>query len=308
MTDAAFRGCALCPFACGCDRTGGIVGRCGQTAAVRVARAAPHFWEEPCISGTRGSGCVFFSGCGLRCCFCQNATVSHGGFGQTLSTDGLTDLFLSLAAGGVHNLNLVTATHFRPAVQQALADARARGLSLPVVWNTGGYETTETIDALASDVDIWLFDLKFYDPGLAAALCGAPDYFSVASAALLRALEHCGPPVFDDDGLLRRGLILRLLVLPGHRGDAVQILRWVADHLPRDGFLLSLMRQYTPPKDPLPRAGLNRPLTDYEYRRVADVALALGFENGFFQDRGCAEPGYTPPFDLTGLPDTEVPR
>ena len=286
--------CTLCPRACQTNRSQQPGAFCHQTNQIKIARAAPHHWEEPCISGTRGSGTVFFSGCPLGCTFCQNQQISHGGLGRAVSGEELAALFLDLQSQGVHNLNLVTATHFAPGVLAALALAQSGGLRLPVVWNTGGYETPTTIEMLAPKVDIWLFDVKFHSSELSQRLASAPDYFTVASRAAWLAQRAAGPPQMDESGLMRRGLILRVLVLPGHAADAMALLDWAAQSLPQGGFLLSLMRQYTP--QPGLEKPLNRPLATYEYRKVADHALALGLTQGYTQQAGSAGQGYVPHF------------
>ena len=288
-------GCDLCPRACGVNRRL-AVGRCGETREIRVARAALHHWEEPCLSGSRGSGTVFFSGCGLGCVFCQNHAISRGGVGQVVAESALPELFLGLQAQGAHNLNLVTGTHFWPGIVRALERAKEGGLRLPVVWNTGGYETAEAIEALARHVDIWLMDVKFYDSGLSAALAGAPDYFAVAGQAARLACRLAGPPLYADDGLLQKGFLLRLLVLPGQRQDAQNILYWAAQALPKGGFLLSLMSQYTPPGPPMPLKALERRVSSFEYRQVEAWAVQLGLENGYSQNRSAASAAYIPPF------------
>ncbi|MDL2214041.1 radical SAM protein [Clostridia bacterium OttesenSCG-928-O13] len=289
--------CRLCPRNCGVDRSR-TLGRCDQPWLPRVAYAGPHHWEEPCISGTAGSGTVFFAGCGLGCVFCQNHAISRGGGGVAHTVEELADCFLRLQGQGVHNLNLVTASHFRPAVLAALGLARQKGLALPVVWNTGGYESLDAVEQLANEADIWLFDVKFYSPEVAGQLCGAPDYFARASAAAQRACALAGPPVLDGEGLLRRGVVLRLLVLPGYHKDAMDIVSWAAGALPPGGFLLSLMRQYTPPAGvDLPKS-LGRRLSSYEYKAVLNHALALGVNAGYTQEKESATEDYVPPFIL----------
>lgn len=294
--------CTLCPRRCGVNRAT-QQGFCRSPNEIRVARAAAHAWEEPCISGSRGSGTVFFCGCTLGCVFCQNQSISHPGHaaGKALSEEQLAHIFLRLQRKGVHNLNLVTPSHFRPGIVRALHHAKAGGLTLPVVWNTSGYETPESIAALAAEIDVWLTDLKFFAPALSQSLAAAPDYFSVASEAILQMCTQTGPPVFDAEGLLQRGTIVRLLVLPGQREDAKALLHWMAQTLPQNGFLLSLMSQYTPPESlPLPPP-LHRKLSSFEYRDIANTALSLGLTQGYTQQRGSAQSQYTPAFDLTGL-------
>ncbi|MFV0414553.1 MAG: 4Fe-4S cluster-binding domain-containing protein [Oscillospiraceae bacterium] len=293
--------CTLCPRLCRADRNT-MPGLCGGGSQVKIARAAPHFWEEPCLSGTRGSGTVFFSGCSLGCSFCQNCAISRGGQGWPVTTKELAGVFLSLETQGVHNLNLVTATHYLPWVAKALTLARRQGLSLPVVWNTGGYETLETVAFLHPYANIYLTDLKFYAPALAARLAKAPNYFAVATAALQAMCEQTGTPRFNGEGILQRGTIVRILVLPGQRQDAKELLYWLARNLPKGAFLLSLMSQYTPPPgQPLP-APLNRRIASFEYNDVVNTAVDLGLTGGFMQQRSSAKEEYTPPFDGTGIP------
>ena len=236
--------CTLCPRRCGANRRT-ATGLCGGGGTLKAARAALHFWEEPCISGTRGSGTVFFSGCALRCCYCQNYRISAEGFGKELSTRELADVFLRLQSEGAHNLNLVTAGHWLPWVLEALALARP-ALHIPVVYNTGGYETPEALRALSGVVDIYLTDLKYRSTALSAEYSAAPDYFSVASAAAQQMCAQTGAPVFARDGLLSRGTIVRHLALPGCVKDSEAVLDWMASSLPRGGFLTSVMSQYTP--------------------------------------------------------------
>ena len=290
--------CAMCPRACGARRSA-APGRCHGGAAARICAAAPHFFEEPCISGTRGSGAVFFSGCPLGCVFCQNHAISRGVAGREADAGELAAVFLQLQAQGVHNLNLVTPTHYRAQILEALAAAKAQGLRVPVVWNTGGYETADAAGALAGAVDIYLTDVKYHSAALSQQLCGARDYFDHAMRFAQDACRAAGPPVFDGAGLLQRGVVVRVLALPGHTDDTVDILHALAEALPKGGFLLSLMRQYTPPENDghLPRE-LRRPLASYEYRRVCGAALDLGLENGYFQQKGSVGRAYVPDFDV----------
>ena len=297
-----YKDCKLCPRGCGIDRTQHI-GPCGGGSLPRLARAALHYWEEPCISGegkaAPGSGTVFFSGCTLRCCFCQNYEISAQNLGREVSEERLGEIFLQLQSQGAANLNLVTGTQYIPSILRALEITGDR-LRIPVVWNCGGYETVESIETLAGKVQIFMPDLKYYDCALSARLSRAPDYFDRASRAILRMIELAGPPVFDPRGLLRSGVILRHLVLPGHREDSLRLLDWIASALPRDGFLLSLMSQYTPYRK-LPYPELNRRLSSFEYNKVIDHALDLGLTRTYTQQRTAAKEEYTPPFDLTGV-------
>lgn len=288
-------GCTLCPRRCGAERTI-APGFCGGGARVRVARAAPHFWEEPCISGTRGSGAVFFSGCTLKCVFCQNTEISAGNFGRELTPRQLADVFLRLQEQGVHNLNLVTPTHYTDQILEALALAKP---VIPVVMNCGGYERAETLRRWEGYVDVYLPDLKYYDAALASRYSAAPDYFEVAAGAI-REMHRQQPALHWDGELLTKGLIIRHLVLPGASRDSLRLLDWLDTELPKHAFLLSLMRQFTPTENCAAYPELYRRLTTFEYRRAADKAADLGFQ-GYLQDKSSAKSEYTPAFDLTGI-------
>lgn len=267
---------------------------------MRAARAALHAWEEPCISGTRGSGTVFFSGCSLGCCYCQNYRISAENFGKPLSVPQLAAIFLRLQTQGAHNINLVTATHYAPWVTAALDKARAQGLRLPVVYNTGGYETEQTVRALAPYVDIWLTDMKYVSSALSGEYSAAPDYFAVAAPALRQMLAQAGPPVFGADGLLQRGVIVRHLALPGALHDSLAVLRFLAGLGPQN-FLFSAMSQYTPFYRAAQHKALSRRISTYEYRTVVNEAVRLGLTNGYMQEKSSAKEEYTPPFDLEGV-------
>ncbi len=292
-------GCTLCPRRCGADRTR-ETGRCGGGARAKVARAALHFWEEPPISGTRGSGAVFFSGCPLGCVYCQNREISQGGKGLPVDTAQLANIFLDLQRQGAHNLNLVTATHYAPQVIAALEMAGDR-LHIPVVCNTGGYETVETVRLLAPYVDIWLPDFKYYSSVLSGKYSGAPDYFPVACKAVKEMVRLAGPPVFDKQGLMKSGVCLRHLVLPGCRKDSLQIMDFVGDTFPRDALAVSLMRQFTPTEACSAFPELNRRLTTFEYESVEDRLRELNFRWCFVQEKGSAGKEYIPCFDYTGV-------
>lgn len=315
MNQRAYEACALCPRACGIDRISGARGFCGSGSLPKLARAALHMWEEPCISGKNGSGAVFFSGCTLRCCFCQNQKISTGHFGKEVSVARLAEIFLSLQEQGAHNLNLVTATQYIPSVIAAL-DLVKPQLHIPVVWNCGGYEREESIDALAPYVDIWLPDLKYMDAKLAGNYSAAPNYFSFASKAIKRMIAHAGAPVFfsEDNGaektleahieggsLLKKGVIIRHMVLPQQRADSIALLHWMKEELPAHSFLISLLSQYTPYQKHERYKELNRRVTSYEYQKVVDAALLLGLSEGYMQKRSSAKEEYTPPFKLQGI-------
>lgn len=299
-----FRNCRLCPRECGADRSV-KEGFCGCSDVIRAARAALHPWEEPCISGSRGSGAVFFSGCTLRCCFCQNHAISQEHTGKELSPRQLADIFLRLQQEGAHNINLVTATQYLPRILSALDLVRHR-LQIPVVYNCGGYEKKEVVQALKDYVDIWLPDLKYYDPALSLRYSDAADYFAVASQAVLQMILQTGTPLMHtEEGcsapLMDRGVIIRHLVLPGHKEDSILLLRWMAESLPRGRYYISLLSQYTPSFSDRQYPELNRRITSYEYQKVVDTALELGLDQGFRQQKSSAKEEYTPPFDLTGL-------
>ena len=300
------RHCTLCPRACGANRAAGQTGVCGAGSVLRAARAALHHWEEPCLSGDpqapTGSGTVFFSGCALGCCYCQNYPISQEGAGRAISAGRLAEIFLALQQQGAKNINLVTATQWLPWVLPALDAARAGGLALPVVYNTGGYETVETVRALAPYVDIWLTDYKYASPALAAELSRARDYPAAAEAALRAMLAQTGAPVYDGEGYLQRGVIVRHLALPGHTDDSRAVLQRLAALKKETGvpFLLSLMSQFTPFYHAAAH-GLGRRITSYEYRKVVDAALALGLTEGYMQEKSSAREEYTPPFDGEGL-------
>lgn len=300
------RACTLCPRACGADRAAGQRGFCGAGDTLLAARAALHHWEEPCLGGDPeagpGSGTVFFSGCALRCGYCQNWPISQGGVGKAVTAERLTEIFLALQAAGAKNIDLVTATQWLPWVLPALGAARAKGLHIPIVYNTGGYETVETVRLLAPYVDIWLTDWKYADAALAAKLSAAADYPAVCAAALRQMLTQTGAPVFDAEGYLQKGVIVRHLVLPGHVDDSLAVLAALAALREETGvpFLLSLMQQFTP----FHRAaalGLGRRVTSYEYRKAVDEAVRLGLTEGYTQERSSAREEYTPPFDFAGL-------
>ena len=286
--------CNLCPHRCGVDRETRR-GFCGMGTAPRIARAALHFWEEPCISGARGSGAVFFSGCTLRCAYCQNHAISHEGQGRDISVQRLADIFRELEDQGAHNINLVTGTQFAPAILEALNLSRP---AVPIVWNTGGYETLETLRLLEGAVDIYLPDLKHVSPRLAKLCANAPDYFDIASTAILEMCRQTGEPVYDADGMMQKGVIVRHLILPGCTGDSIRALDFIAERLPQ-GTPVSLMRQYTPePWCQVP--GLDRRVTDAEYARVLAHFEALGL-TGYTQEKEAADGAFTPPFDGTGV-------
>ena len=269
-------------------------GFCGLPATPVVARAGLHLWEEPCVSGVRGSGAVFFSGCVLRCVYCQNHAISHENFGKPVSVERLREIFWELIGQGAHNINLVSPTPFAPAIREALAEP----LPVPVVWNTGGYERVETLRSLEGKVQVWLPDLKYVDSGMSRDLSGAADYFDAASAAIEEMVRQTGDYVLEA-GLLKRGVLIRHLMLPGQLENTKAVLDWVAETFRPGQVLLSLMAQYTP--QPGAEGLLRRRVTGAEYRAALQYMANLGIVDGYCQDSSSAREEYTPPFDLTGV-------
>ena len=295
--------CTLCPRQCKADRAAGQTGFCGAGRTLKAARAALHFWEEPCISGTRGSGTVFFSGCTLKCCFCQNYPISAEGLGKEITVERLAEIFLDLQAQGAHNINLVTPGQWRPWIIAALDLARAQGLHLPIVCNTGGYETVESVHAWRGFIDIWLADLKYVSPALSAELSAAPDYFAQARPAIEAMMAQAGHPVFDSEGILQRGVILRHLALPGHVDDSFAVLEQMAAWNKADPGVLPAQRDEPVHPRSIRRqtTASGRRITTYEYRRVVNYAMDLGLSSGYMQQKSSAKEEYTPSFDLTGV-------
>ena len=285
--------CTLCPRRCGADRDAGETGFCRAPALPVVARAARHDWEEPCISGSSGSGTVFFSGCNLGCVYCQNREISRTIKGRSLDALGLRELFARLADSGVHNLNLVTAAPYARTVAEALEVPPG----IPVVWNSGGYESLETLHMLEGKIDVWLPDMKYADDALARSLSAAPDYFEIADAAIREMFRQTGPFVTDGEGLLRRGVLVRHLVLPGYLSNSKDVLEWFSSAFRPGESLFSLMAQYTPNG----AGGPERRLTEEEFREVADYLYMLDIRDGYVQELSSAEGEYVPAFDGTGL-------
>ena len=292
--------CMLCPRMCGVDRESGEKGYCGMDRKLRAARAALHMWEEPCISGTRGSGAVFFSGCSLRCIFCQNYEIAQGNCAREISGDRLSEIFLELQEQGAANINLVTATHFAPAVIGALKKAKTQGMYLPVIYNSSGYERVETVQMLEEVVDVWLPDFKYMDPELAFACSKAKDYPEVAVAAIREMMLAGGRCEYDDNGYIQKGVIVRHLILPGHTKNSIAVLDELYETYGKD-LTISLMNQYTTLPQVRDNPDLNRRVTKREYEKVLNHALDLGITQGFFQEGGTAKESFIPLFDYEGL-------
>lgn len=295
--------CDLCPRKCLVDRKKGEKGICGQTENLKVARAALHFWEEPCISGDAGSGAVFFSGCPLHCVFCQNENIANGTVGKEISLERLVDIFLELQEKGANNINLVTPGHFVPQIVKALDQAKKEGLTLPVVYNTSSYETVDTIRMLDGYVDIYLPDFKYMSPVLSKKYSHVPDYAQVAKAAIAEMVRQTGKAVFvngDEDNLILRGTIVRHLTLPGCMEDSMQILKYLHETY-GDTIYISIMNQFTPLSNLEKYPELNRKITDEEYETLVDYAIEIGIENGFIQEGDTAEESFIPAFDCEGV-------
>ena len=286
--------CNICPRKCNVDRSDNK-GFCGSTDKIKVARAALHMWEENCISGNEGSGTVFFSGCNLRCVFCQNYNISFLNNGWEVSVNELADIFLDLQGQGANNINLVTPTHFVTQIIKALDIAKNNGLNIPIVYNCGGYESVETIEKLKGYVDVFLPDFKYCSSELSGKYSKAADYFEVASKALKKMYEITGPPVFNEKGMLQKGIIVRHLMLPGCIKDSKKVLKYLHDTYDNNIYI-SIMSQYTPLPHVAKYEELNRKLYPAEYKRLVEYAMEIGIENGFIQEEDVADESFIPEF------------
>lgn len=295
-----YENCLLCPRKCGINRSTGQTGVCGVSSEIKVARAALHYWEEPCISGKRGSGAVFFSGCSLHCVFCQNREISDGKAGKLISKERLSDIFMELADKGANNINLVTPGQYIPDIVWAVNDAKSRGMKLPIIYNTSGYENVTELKLLEGIVDVYLPDFKYMDSTLSARYSRAKDYPSVAKQALSEMVRQQPDVVIDDaTGLIQKGVIVRQLLLPGHVNDAKAVLKYLYDTY-HDHVYISMMSQFTPIalKD---YPEINRTVTRREYERLVDYALEIGITNAFIQDGDVAKDSFIPAFDCEGV-------
>lgn len=295
-----YENCLLCPRKCGINRSTGQTGVCGVSSEIKVARAALHYWEEPCISGKRGSGAVFFSGCSLHCVFCQNREISDGKAGKLISKERLSDIFMELADKGANNINLVTPGQYIPDIVWAVNDAKSRGMKLPIIYNTSGYENVTELKLLEGIVDVYLPDFKYMDSTLSAKYSRAKDYTSVAKQALSEMVRQQPDVVIDDaTGLIQKGVIVRQLLLPGHVNDAKAVLKYLYDTY-HDHVYISMMSQFTPIalKD---YPEINRTVTRREYERLVDYALKIGITNAFIQEGDVAKDSFIPAFDCEGV-------
>ena len=292
----SYQNCTLCPRRCGADRTNGQLGFCRHPDKIYAARAAAHYWEEPVISGSFGSGAVFFSGCTLKCLFCQNGVISQENRGKEISTAHLREIFLKLIDDGVQNINLVTPTHFLPSILPALTPK----LPVPVVYNCGGYERVETLRELEGLVDIYLPDMKYSDPKLAGILSAAPDSVEIAKAAIAEMYRQVGSAVIEDE-IMQRGMIVRHLMLPGELDNTLGVLDWFSEAFPKGDVLFSLMSQYVPMGKAKTMPPYDRRITEDEYDAALSYLELLGIENGFTQDFSAATEEYIPDFSFEGL-------
>lgn len=300
-SDVYYKNCMLCPRKCGVDRTAGQTGACRCDAQLRIARAALHMWEEPCISGKEGSGAIFFTGCGLGCVYCQNARISGGLCGKTVTVSRLSEIMLELQAKGANNINLVTPDHYAPSIREAVKMAKERGLQLPVLCNCSGYMNREAFMLLKDCTDIWLPDMKYFDGALSARFSNAPDYFETAVKAVSAMTAAAGSPVFDSRGMMKKGVIVRHLVLPGCYHDSLRLIDELHSRF-GDQIYISIMNQYTPMQT-LPEGfeDINRKLTTFEYDRVIRHALDIGVQQGFMQEGPTASESFIPAFDYEGV-------
>ena len=295
-----YRECALCPRECGVNRLEGRRGFCGQTAGLKVARAVLHMWEEPCISGSRGSGTVFFTGCHLGCVFCQNGQISRGSAGKEISVIRLARIFMELQEKGAHNINLVTPTHFVPHIIEALRISRKMGLKLPIVYNTGGFEKVDTLELLDGWIDVYLTDVKFMDVHLSGRYAHEEGYSFYAAKALEEMYRQTGEPVFDENGLMTKGIIVRHMVLPGQSMDSRQIVDFLYENY-GDKIYLSLMNQYTPsgPLEKYPE--LQKRVKRQVYERLIGYTIRKGVENAYIQEGSTAKESFIPDFNGEGV-------
>lgn len=295
-----YENCLLCPRKCGINRRTGQTGVCGVSSEIKVARAALHYWEEPCISGKRGSGAVFFSGCSLHCVFCQNREISDGKEGKVISKERLSDIFIELAGKGANNINLVTPGQYIPDIVWAVNDAKSRGMKLPIIYNTSGYENVTELKLLEGIVDVYLPDFKYMDSTLSAMYSRAKDYPSVAKQALSEMVRQQPDVVIDDaTGLIQKGVIVRQLLLPGHVNDAKAVLKYLYDTY-HDHVYISMMSQFTPiALEDYPE--INRTVTRREYERLVNYALETGITNAFIQEGDVAKDSFIPAFDCEGV-------
>ena len=292
--------CTICPRNCKINRNNNELGFCRSGSLVKIARVSLHMWEEPCISGTKGSGTVFFSGCNMCCEFCQNHTISQEGVGKEVSIGRLSEIFLELQSKEANNINLVTPTQFSPQIAEAISIAKKNGLSIPVLYNTNGYENLESIKALNGLIDVYLPDLKYFNNKYAEKYSHAPKYFMYASKAIKEMVSQTGSVSFDEDGLIKKGVIVRHLMLPGLLFDSKKVMDYLYNTY-KDNIYISLMNQYTPMYNAYKFKELTKPLKEEHYDALIDYCLSLGIKNAYIQEKGTASEDFVPDFDLRGV-------
>lgn len=289
--------CQICPFKCNVNRTKGQIGRCKCTDKIKIAMYSLHNFEEPCISGENGSGTVFFSNCNLSCMYCQNYKISHEGKGKEITIKELANIFLKQQESGANNINLVTPTMYAYHIIEAIKLARKEGLIIPIVYNTNGYENVETIKSLSGYIDIYLPDLKYYYDELAIKYSKAPNYFHVATNAILEMIKQVGTPKFDENGIMKKGVIIRHLVIPKYIKNSKHILKWLKENVDKKAYV-SVMAQYFPTYKAKEDSVINRKLTNKEYQEIEKYLYTLDIENGYMQELGKHEEEYVPDFDM----------
>ncbi len=292
--------CTLCPRNCHADRLNGKKGYCRESDTLIVSRAALHMWEEPCISGGRGSGTVFFSGCSIGCVYCQNYNISRGLTGKEISIERLSEIFKELQQKGAHNINLVTPSHYIPHIVEAVTLSRQSGLTIPIVFNTGGYEKVETLKLLEDIVDIYLPDLKYMDETVSLKYSNCPDYFYYTSEAIKEMSRQVGMPEFDSEGIMKKGVIVRHMMLPGYLEDSKKIIKYLHETF-GDKIYMSIMNQYTPLTHVEKYPEINRTVTYDEYEELIDYAISIGVENGFIQEGETQSESFIPDFNEEGV-------
>ncbi len=292
--------CTLCPRNCKVNRNNNEIGFCGMTNQLMVARASLHYWEEPIISGEKGSGTVFFSGCNLKCVFCQNYQISNNNFGKPISIHRLSEIFLELQEKGANNINLVTPTHFVPLVIEALKIAKAKGLDIPIVYNSSGYENVETIKLLKGYIDIYLPDFKYYDNKYANKYSKCNNYFEAVTSSLDEMINQVGTPQINEEGILIKGVIVRHMMIPGLLDDSKKIIHYLVDNY-NDDIFISIMNQYTPTNNLINYQEINQTVNDKDYDELINYAIDLGIKNGFMQEGETQKTSFIPEFDTTGV-------
>lgn len=291
--------CELCPRRCKVNRLKGETGYCNAGKNIKAAKAMLHMWEEPCISGQRGSGAVFFSNCSMACVFCQNFGISQKHSGKEMSVEDLADVFIKLQERGANNIDLVSPTHYVPQIIEALQLAKSNGLSVPVIYNSNGYENIETLKYLKGYIDVYLPDIKYFSSAYSTKYSKTPDYFKYASEAVIEMFKQVGSPVLEG-GLIKKGLIIRHLLLPGLLSESKKILDWISQNLPKSIYI-SLMSQYVPMYDAHKYPEINKRVSQKSYEWLVDYSISIGLENGYMQDCNSAQTTYTPDFNNKGI-------